>query len=29
MTKQNAIKLFEEKKYVPYGTMQPKNGIFR
>lgn len=28
MTQQNAIKIFEEKKYAPYGIAKRKNGIF-
>lgn len=29
MTKQQALKLFEEKKYVRYGMMNKRSGIFR
>lgn len=28
MTKKEAIKIFEEKKYVPFGMTKRKNGIF-
>lgn len=28
MTQKNAIKIFEEKRYVLFGTMKPKHGIF-
>lgn len=29
MTKQQALKLFEEKGYVQYGMMNKRNGIFQ
>lgn len=28
MTQTEAVKLFEQKKFVQYGTMSKKNGIF-
>ena len=28
MTKKEAIKIFEEKKFVPFGMMKQRNGIF-
>lgn len=27
MTKKEALQLFEEKKYAPYGTTKKRNGI--